>query len=69
MPAAGSYELSCKGMSVAEMLNDAYSEVSSGTKTYPQFTFTLGSYTAAKEVGETYKIPVATLKMTSVGSY
>lgn len=69
VPSSGSYELSCKGKSVADMINDAFAKTQSGTKSNPTFTYTLGSYTASKEVGETYTIPAATLKMTSVGSY
>ena len=69
VPASGSYELSCKGKSVADVLNDAFAKTQSGTKKLPAFTYELGGYTASKEVGETYTIPAATLKMTSVGSY
>lgn len=69
VPSSGSYELSCKGKSVADMINDAFAKTQSGTKSGPTFTYTLSSYTASKEVGETYTIPAATLKMTSVGSY
>lgn len=69
VPASGSYELSCKGKSVADVLNDAFAKTQSGTVNKPTFTYTLGNYTASDEVGKTYKIPAATLKMTSVGSY
>lgn len=69
VPDSGSYELSCGGKSVAAVINDAFAKTQSGTKSAPTFTYTLGSYTASKEVGETYTIPAATLKMTSVGSY
>jgi len=69
VPSSGSYELSCKGKSVADMINDAFAKTQSGTKSAPTFTYTLGTYTASKEVGETYTIPAATLKMTSIGSY
>lgn len=69
VPNTGSYELSCKGKSVAAVINDAFAKTQSGTKSAPTFTYTLGSYTASKEVGETYTIPAATLKMTSIGSY
>lgn len=69
VPSSGSYELSCKGKSVADVLNDAFAKTQSGTKSVPTFTYELGGYTANKEVGETYTIPAATLKMTSVGSY
>ena len=69
VPTTGSYELSCKGKSVADVLNDAFAKTQSGTKKLPAFEYTLGGYTASKEVGETYKIPAATLKMKSVGSY
>lgn len=69
VPASGSYTLSCSGKSVAAVINDAYAQTKSSTKTLPSFTYTLGSYTANKEVGNTYTIPDATLKMTGVGSY
>lgn len=69
VPTSGSYTLSCAGKSVAAVLNDAYAEVKSSAKTDPTFTYTIGSYTAKKEVGNTYTIPAATLKMTSAGAY
>lgn len=69
VPSSGSYTLSCAGKSVAAVINDAYAETKSSAKTLPTFTYTLGSYTANKEVGNTYTIPAATLKMTGVGSY
>ena len=69
VPSSGSYELSCKGKSVADVLNDAFAKTQSGTKSAPAFEYTLGGYTASKEVGETYTIPAATLRMKSVGSY
>ena len=70
VPASGSYELSCKGKSVADVLNDAFAKTQSGNKTLPAFTYTLnGSANNSDEVGKTYTIPAATLRMTSVGSY
>ena len=69
VPSSGSYTLSCAGKSVAAVINDAYAETKSSSKTSPSFTYTLDGYTANKEVGETYTIPKATLKMTGVGSY
>ena len=69
VPSSGSYTLSCAGKSVAAVINDAYAETKSSSKTSPSFTYTLDGYTANKEVGETYKIPAATLKMTGVGKY
>ena len=69
VPSTGSYELSCKGKSVADVLNDAFAKTQSGTKKLPEFEYTLGRYTASDDVVKTYKIPSATLKMTSVGSY
>lgn len=69
VPTSGSYTLSCGGKSVAAVINDAYAQTKSSAKTLPSFTYNLGSYTDKKEVGNTYTIPAATLKMTGVGSY
>ncbi len=65
----GYYTLSSKGCSLLSVFKEAYQQPKHGSKTYPTFQFTLGSYAANKEVGESYKTPSAILKMTSAGSY
>lgn len=68
IPSTGSTVLTCAGMDLQSFLNDAFAETKSGTVTLPTFTFGAGGDRTA-EIGTTYTLPAATLKMTGVGSY
>ena len=67
VPSSGSFTLSCKGMSLATMINDAYAEAKDPTVTQPAITLTTTA-TLTGEVGATYTVPKATLKFTR-GTY
>ena len=67
IPASGSKELTCAGMTVKAFINDAFAQTKSGTKTKPTFELTVSGGTG--EIGTKYTVPAATLKMTGVGSY
>lgn len=68
IPSSGSLTLSCAGKTLKEFLDDAFAEVKSGTVTNPTFTLDAGGNKTG-EVGTTYTLPAATLKMTGVGAY
>lgn len=68
IPSSGSKTLDCAGKTLKEFLNDAFAEVKSGTVSKPAFSLTAGGDKTA-EIGTTYKLPAATFKMTSAGSY
>ena len=67
IPASGSRELECAGMTVKAFINDAFAQTKSGTKSGPTFSLTVDGGTG--EIGTKYTVPAATLKMTGVGSY
>lgn len=67
VPQSGSYVLSCKGMSVAEMINDAYAQTASGSVKDPSISLTTTA-SLNGEVGSTYTVPKATLTFKS-GEY
>lgn len=68
IPSSGSLTLNCAGKTLKEFLDDAFAEVKSGTVTNPTFTLDAGGNKTA-EIGTTYVLPAATLKMTGVGVY
>ena len=67
IPATGSKELTCAGMTIKAFINDAFAQTKSGTKSGPTFSLTVNGGTG--EIGTKYTVPAATLKMTDVGSY
>lgn len=65
----GSYMLPSNGKSLKQVLLDAFGSVQSASRTLPEFVFSVGSYTAYKEVGDTYQLPSAVLSVASVGTF
>lgn len=59
---------STAGKSVQEVMMKVFTKELSSTATKPTFDLTVASHTDG-EIGTTYTVPVATLKMTGVGSY
>ena len=68
MPSSGSKTLETKGKSVKQVMDMLFAQEKNPTKTAPSFTLTSSGNTEG-EVGTTFTMPTATLKMTSVGSY
>lgn len=67
VPSSGSYTLSCKGKTVAEVLNAAFAETKSGSVTPPSFSLAVTGGTG--EIGTNYTVPAATFSFSNAGSY
>lgn len=68
VPTTGSYTLSCKNMSLTDVLKEAYAETKAPSVTQPTFSFTTTA-SLTGEVGTNYTVPAATFKMTNDGNY
>jgi len=66
VPAAGSYDLTCKGMTVKEFMLDAYSQILHTTKKDPTISQNTQGFTG--EIGTTYNLAAATITFND-GSY
>lgn len=67
VPTSGSGELSAKGKNLEELLKSILAKEQNPTTTQPAIDLTVQGGT--NEVGNTYNVPAATLKLTGVGSY
>lgn len=67
VPSSGSAQITSKGKSLEEVLKGILAQEKDPTVSTP--TFSLAASGGTNEVGMTYNVPAATLKMTSVGSY
>lgn len=64
----GSHKLSAEGKSLATVLSQLMAEAKNPTTDTPSISSAI-SYTASKEVGETYTVPTAIITVTDIGSY